>query len=182
MINMNCSKKSMLVAMLCSAMMLSVSSAQNTSTGTIDVKLTLTGSCLINDTDISKGDVTLGELDFGSESTSYAGELDANLPITLRCSTETPATLTLNSGLYDGLSTGNGAYAMKHAASTNYVGYDIYKDVSKTTALANNDLIYTSLNDGTVETVTLYGTARMNSSDTYLPGEYSDTLTVDIAF
>ena len=157
------------------------------STGTIDVTITLTEACQIASASPEGSSINLGTMDFGSTTT-----LDHNAPIeseingfTVQCSAATAPKFTLASGLNDDTNNaGKGSYnhAMKHVSEDLYVGYNLYADASRATAISTETPFFTSKNDGSEETVMLYGKAELDANGSYLPGVYNDTVTINIAF
>ena len=156
--------------------------AQNQATGTIDVKLTLTESCSVGGADLKPGDnITMGEFNFGTEAASHIGDLEESLSLKVRCVTANPVKLTLTSGLYDTQLADS--RAMKSTDGDVYVGYNVYKQPSKVDKVSNGDVFYEQpANTVEEQTVVLHGIATMVSGGGYKPGDYTDTLTVNVDF
>lgn len=156
--------------------------AQNQATGTIDVKLTLTESCSVGGANLKPGDsFKMGEFDFGTEAASFIGDLEGALPLTVRCVTSNPVKLTITNGLND--ANFADSRAMKGTDGDVFVGYNVYKQPDKQDLISNGEAFYEQpANTLEEQTVVLHGVATMVSGGGYIPGDYTDTLTVNVDF
>lgn len=66
------------------------------------------------------------------------------------------------------------------ANGSKYVSYDIYTDAGHSSKITNGTAFFTSANNGTAESVNIYGQASGGSGLT--PGNYTDTLTVQLTY
>ena len=152
-----------------------------TVTGTIDASITLEDACSINNEEGSA--VDFGSLAFGTHSALF-DESDAQVAgaggISVLCSPGVAPTFTLLSGLHDNQAS-PAVHAMQDTAETAFVGYTLYTDSARTTALAVNDTIVLSAFASTPQTIDLYGRAFGDPGN--LPaGTYEDTLNVELSW
>ncbi len=150
--------------------------------GVINATITLAGACSINGSAPVAG-ATWGTLDFGSQSTLFTTATaqvngSGSSPISLQCATTTPPTLTILSGTNDANAGSGHLHAM--ANGSKYVSYDIYTDAGHSSKITNGTAFFTSANNGTAESVNIYGQASGGSGLT--PGNYTDTLTVQLTY
>ena len=145
--------------------------------GTVNASLVLTSSCLINGVTGAEGAV-FGALDFGTETTMFGtvnGQvLSGTGAMKVLCSAGTTPAITLGAGNHDGLAPAQGTRAL--ASGSNYVGYDLYSDVGRTTPIAIGGNVTLPQSTGVEQTVNIYGKA---TGKVGLPaGTSPDTITV----
>lgn len=150
--------------------------------GVINATITLAGACSINGSAPTAG-ATWGTLNFGSQSTLFTTATaqvtgTGSSPISLQCATTTPPTLTIVSGTNDSNAGSGHLHAM--ASGSKYVPYDVYTDAGHSSKISNGTAFFTSANNGTAESVNIYGQATGVSGLT--PGTYTDTLTVQLTY
>lgn len=151
-------------------------------TGTVNVKITLTGGCLVGTDPIQENDV-LGDIDFGSHSTLF-DQADGQLlnssasALEVRCNSTIAPTFTVVNGVNDAQ---GGSYNHAMANSSVYVPYSLYSDAGRSQIVNNGSAFFTSANDGSVETVNLYARAY-NPNTPLTVGDYTDILTIRIDF
>ncbi len=150
--------------------------------GVINATITLAGACSINGS-APVGGATWGTLDFGSQSTLFTTATaqvngSGSSPISLQCATTTPPTLTIISGTNDANAGSGHLHAL--ASGSGYVSYDIYTDAGHSSKITNGTAFFTSANNGTAESVDIYGLASGETGLT--PGTYTDTLTVQLTY
>lgn len=149
--------------------------------GVINVTITLTDSCVINGS-IPVAGATWGNLDFGSHPTLFTSANaqvfgQGSTPITVQCEAATPPTLQIIAGVND---SHGGTHKHSMVNGPDYVPYDIYTNPGLTTVIDNGTPFFTSANNGTVETVNIYGQAF--GAVGLSPGTYNDTLTVQLTY
>lgn len=150
--------------------------------GIINATITLAGACSLNGS-TPVGGATWGTLDFGSQSTLFTTATaqvngSGSSPISLQCATTTPPTLTIVSGSNDSNAGSGHLHAM--ASGSKYVNYDVYTDAGYSTKIDNGTAFFTSANNGTTESVNIYGQA--SGATGLVPGTYTDTLTVQLTY
>lgn len=165
--------------------MLTSPAAFSQATGDVDVKIQLTDACIING-DPTSGAFGFGDLDFGTTGTLFTQQdgqvLSSGSTIEMTCLAATPPTLEVLSGLHDAQG-GTSNHAM--AKGTEYIPYDIYDAPSRTAGdvIVNNNVFFTSANDGTPENVDIYGRAFGDPlGGGFTPGTYTDKLTIQVNF
>ncbi|QIQ20761.1 Csu type fimbrial protein [Zophobihabitans entericus] len=156
-----------------------------TLTGVIASTITLTGACAINGSVISAVGSSFGTLDFGIHPTLFteaSAQVNgiASTPMTFQCNSSTAPTLTVVSGVNDSHATNGNTHSMANTLAGKYVSYSLYKDAAHTSVIANGTPFFTSKNDGSSETVNIYGKAVGGAG--LVPGLYTDIVTVQIDF
>ena len=169
-----------ILSLASAAALCSTAAQAQTVTGTIDATITLVSGCQVNGNTAATA-VDFGTIDFGSHTTLFdeaLTQLEANgdASISILCSPGSPASLTVTSGLHDGVVAG-ASRAM--ANGSNFVPYDIYSDSARNNLLANNTSISVPA-DGTVQEVPIY--ARAEGRPGLVAGIYTDTLSVTLTF
>ena len=119
--------------------------------------------------------ITANDLDFGTQSTPLA-QTDSNTFIDVRCTNESPFSVGLN----DGLHASGGSRRMSDGS--NFVSYGLFQDAARSvdwdnTTNRKNDV---GLGTGTSIMMTVYG--RIPAAPLAIPGDYTDTITVDVQF
>ncbi|MGH8081122.1 MAG: Csu type fimbrial protein [Lysobacter sp.] len=160
-------------------------SADAAITGKIDSKITLTSACVVNGGNTPDGSsgVTFGTLDFGTQNTLFTqadaqAQTGATAGIVVQCSAGGAPSLSIGAGLYDGSGSGGGNKAMRHAADTSkFVTYSMYADAGRTD-LINSGRSFPLLNNGTQQTVNVYG--RAFGAAGLIAGNYTDTVVVTL--
>jgi spore coat protein U-like protein len=138
--------------------------AQQTSTDTFQVQITIDVAC----------DMTASDLDFGTHG-FLATDVDAQSALTVTCSNLAPYEIGLNEGV-------NGARLMQSGAGAQ-VGYELYTTAART--IVWDDIGGTTVVSGTgtgaAQTVDVFGRVP---AQTPAPaaGAYTDTVTATIQF
>ena len=169
------------------ALFASASFAQSTTTGSFDVKVTVTKSCAINP-------VTAPDVQFDSVDTTNTTAQTKSTTLNVRCSRGTTYEIGLTPGNFDATNptstTGNGFMKRTAAgittAAEQKIAYKLTKDAGGATAWGN--VTGTSGNttkatgNGNLQPVTVYGTVAGGSAWNVEPGSYADTVTVTVTF
>ena len=146
---------------------------------------TTPASFQVTATVLSKCSATAATLPFGNY-TPGAGALAVNTAISVRCTKNTPFTISLNGG-----STTGGTVGQRLMASgTNTLQYNLYKDAAFTTIFGDGTLTSaTSAGTGNGVAVanavstTVYGSLPDNATNqSAVPGAYSDTISVTVSY
>ncbi|HKT14371.1 MAG TPA: spore coat U domain-containing protein [Allosphingosinicella sp.] len=159
-------------------------SAQAQIAGTIDATMTLTTGCIINSQNLADGatSIDFGTISFGSHSSLFT-QADAEVVgtgagIAIQCTPGVAPSLVFGAGENDGEGTGAGNRAMVHATSTDqFVNYGLYSNSGRTTLITIGGSIALS-DDGSAQTVHVYG--RAFGAPGLETGNYSDTVLVTL--
>ena len=140
--------------------------AQTTVTDTFDVMIQIDAFCAItNPTD----------LDFGT-NTLLNADIDQSATFDVQCTDTTPFDIGLDQGLNftttRRMDNGGGSF----------VNYALYSDVGYSTDWGNTIATDTvaDTGDGTANTYTVYG--RVPTQTTPAPGNYADTVTIEVTY
>jgi spore coat protein U-like protein len=136
---------------------------------------TITTACAIS----AVGTMNFGNLGLSFWTTDKAA-VSAN--ITYTCSSGLPATITLGQGLNPEAGSSDAAplRRMRLGATSNHIGYNLYKDSGDTTVWGNTAATgVATTGTGSAQTATAYGKATHANVPV---GSYSDTLVVTITF
>lgn len=163
-------KKSLPLMLAAMTALAPASATADTATDTFQVTATVLGSCAVSATDLAFGDYT----------PTSGTPLDQTSTVTVTCTTGTTYDVGLNAGLNDD---GNGVTGRRMVyASTNFLGYALYSDSSRTTNWGNT--VDTDTIDGTgsgsAQQLTVYGRVPINQYVTV--GNYADTITVTVTY
>lgn len=153
-------------------------------TGNIDATITLESGCIINGDNNSDGasNVDFGTLDFGTQTTLFT-QADADVVgnasgISIQCTAGNAPVLTFGAGENDGEGTGGGNKAMVHATdSAQFVSYTLFADSGRSDAI-NVGRQFTLANDGSQQTVNVYGRAFGEAG--LIEGTYTDIVSVTL--
>ena len=148
------------------------------SSGTINVQLTITSACLVNGTASTASFGSAGTIAFPNEPGTFT-QTDAQLvgslgDLAIRCSPGTTPTLTIGSGLNDD----SGVRRM--ASGANRIGYRLYSDAGRSQEVTVGQSIALGTMGQTAVTVPLY--ARATNSGVLPAGAYADTVQVTLAW
>jgi spore coat protein U-like protein len=157
--------------------------------GTLNASLNLTSACSVNG-EIPAGPVDLGDLDFGTHSAVFTGELTAQARVAgertkIRCSGDIGSvSIEINAGLNAGGTPafGDGTRALKHETENVYVRYELYADPTHTTVYMAGVAQPVALTPGEELELPIYGRINKSSPEGLQPGTYRDTVTVTITF
>lgn len=160
-----------------------LSPVQANITGSINANITLQDGCTINGSNPSNGasGVSFGTLNFGPQTTLFA-QVDSQVigaagGIAVQCTVGVSPVLVIGAGQFDGLGA-NGLRAMLNlSVPGNYVGYNLYRDPSRTQVIAPGDSI-TLLADGSPQLVQVFG--RAFGASGLNSGTYTDLVTVTL--
>jgi spore coat protein U-like protein len=155
----------------------SAAAATSPASGSFNVTANVQGSCQVTATT----DIAFGTYD--PADVNFATPLDKNGSVSVRCVKGMSPTVTLDQGLHGTGTCTAPARAMKDAASTATLGYDIYSDSAHASAWgcdASNDVAFTAAASTTATTLTTYG--RIPAGQNIGLGSFSDTVTVEVAF
>lgn len=154
-------------------------------TGTIDVTMTLTAACSINNS-TATDEFDLGALDFGTATTLFDqadGQVGgADGTISVICSPGASPALTVTGGTNDAESSGEGNHAMVGEGGDQFIPYSLYTDAARSQQIVTNEAVnFDGEPDGeNAQTLQFYGRAYGQSGLT--AGAYTDTLTVALTF
>lgn len=156
----------------------SVASVQAaTNTGDMTVTANVDSACTVSASPMAFGPVVPGVT---KETTAI---------VTANCTNGTSYTLNLGDGLWH-ITTGGtgGEYRRQMAAGTTFrMPYVIYSDSARTTSIDAtagelNNLLTTTVANGTDQQVEIYGRVKGAETTTQQPGSYVDTVIVSIGF
>ncbi|AMB85658.1 spore coat protein [Pseudomonas agarici] len=156
--------------------------AATTVTGQISSTLILTSSCLVNG-GAGSANLNFGTLNFGTTTSLFTNigtqlVADGGGAVSIQCSSGTTPTVTIQSGLHDGQSSG-GTRALYDGVA-NFVPYDLYTDSGYNDLLASNGVINLASSTGDAQTINIWGRAVGKAG---LPaGTYTDTISVQLSF
>jgi spore coat protein U-like protein len=169
-------KKILCAATVAGIMFSSVSSSiAATTTGQLDVKVTILESCQID----TVGGSTNALLDFGNVN-SFNQNVDAvtagNVSFRIQCNDGVSYSISLNEGLNED----SNQRRMKSATGNVFVNYNLYQDAARSTEWTDSSPV-TGTSDGSPVTLPVYG--RIPSGQT-LPaaGEYTDTVVATVTY
>ncbi|MCE5232342.1 MAG: spore coat U domain-containing protein [Mizugakiibacter sp.] len=149
-----------------------------TASGSFNVTASVVPSCKV----VSTADIAFGNYDPADANNTTA--LDAAGNVTVRCTKNTPAAVTLNQGNNAAAGSTCAAPSRQMADSgSNRLGYAIYKDASRTQAWgcdATNQASFTSAGIASPATLDTYG--RIPAGQDVPAGSYSDTVAVTVTF
>ncbi len=168
----------------------------DTMTGSINVRLTLTPGCQVNNQTSSAG-MNLGSLDFGSRTTVFT-DITATLAgpsgnaIYVKCSVGQTYNVQVTGSSpkpteVHGLETTQARYMIRTDNPSIGLAYTIYSDIGQNTPIADNtNLRDTGIPDGTLGDVYLInGRIRRGPGDNgngIPPGAYADTISVAVNY
>jgi spore coat protein U-like protein len=143
--------------------------AAGSATAQFDVTLTIQAGCELS---------APNDLAFGTQSFLDISDIDSTVDLSIRCTTGTPATITLDDGL------NGGTVALRTMElGANSINYTLYTDNTYSQIWGDGSLgtftrAYTGT--GSAETLTVYG--RVPTQTTPAAGAYSDTITMTVTF
>ena len=155
--------------------------AQAADTTTFNVKLVVTKSCTITA-------AAATDVDFGTQASTVTANVDNAGSLTVRCTPLTPYAIALNAGANAATAGDVTTRRMKHTDATvttnNYVGYQLYADLSRTTVwggtTGTNTLASAGL--GINQVYPVYGRINNLAANNPAPGSYQDTVTATIIY
>ena len=131
-----------------------------TTTANLQVHLTVERSC----------EVHVSDMDFGTH-TRDSGPLNASANTIITCSSGTPFNIT---------STSDHSYTMKNTATAEKVDYALYSDNAGASELSTTPIPGTGT--GSAEVIPIYGKVTARALSQASPGDYSDTVTLTVAY
>ncbi len=138
--------------------------AQTTTTDTFDVLIQIDAFCAITNPT---------NLDFGT-NTLLNANIDQSSTFDVQCTNTTPFDIGLDQGL-------NFTTTRRmDDGATNFVEYALYSDAGYTTAWDDTANLVSDTGDGTANTFTVYG--RVPPQTTPAPGNYQDTVTIEVTY
>lgn len=168
---MNMKRRSILLAVaLVAAGLLATTAQAQTVTNTMPVTITIQDAC-----DISTAPTTL---DFGTAGPLMAN-VDSTSTISVTCTSGAGYNIGLDAGLNDG---GLGINARAMTDGTDFVGYQLYQDATRTNVWGETIGTDTVASTGTggAQAFTVYG--RVPPQATPPAGTYNDTVTVTVTY
>lgn len=131
-----------------------------TRTASLQVNLTVEKSC----------EVRVSDMNFGSHARD-SGPIQASANTTITCSSGTPFNIT---------STSDHNYAMKNTATADKVDYTLYSDNAGASDLSTTPIPGTGT--GSAQVIPIYGKVTARALSQASPGDYSDTVTLTVAY
>jgi spore coat protein U-like protein len=115
---------------------------------------------------------------------------DAEAVVSATCTSGTAYTLDLGNGANSSTTVGTTTpFRRQMASGASMLPYGLYQESARTTAIdatatgaASNNFLTTTLGDAEVQTKTVYGRIFAAESAAKVPGSYSDTVVVTVAF
>ncbi|SEL80522.1 Spore coat protein U (SCPU) domain-containing protein [Pseudoxanthomonas sp. GM95] len=156
-----------------------VASAADTTT--FNVKLIVTKACTITA-------AAATDVDFGSAASTATANVDNTGTLTVQCTPLTPYTVALNAGSNAGTTGDVTTRRMKNTnasiTTNNYVGYQLYSDVTRSAVwgatTGTNTQAGTGL--GLNQVYTVYGRITNLAGNNPATGSYQDTVTATITY
>ncbi|QLK87894.1 SCPU domain-containing protein [Arsenophonus endosymbiont of Aphis craccivora] len=167
-----------------------------TTTGTVNVTLTLSNSCVVNGSTATSA-VPLGTLDFGTQPTTFSQLItqlsNSGTTFTVQCPPNDTFSAVLNSSNDTAPTTPHGTQIGSTARYVNLTGnshgvfyglFDTNPSPTPGTALANNTtIIPVSGPTNGVSTYTLYGLIQGNGTNAgIIAGTYTDVVNITINY
>ncbi|WP_241575730.1 spore coat U domain-containing protein [Rosenbergiella nectarea] len=162
--------------------------AAGSATGSLQVKVNVQSSCVLNTATVGGTTATQALLDFGT-ITHLAADIKANTStsgqgLTVLCSPNTAWSLNFDGG--NNLSSSQ--RRMSDTTKSNYIAYNLYADSGYAKAVPVNSsttdatgAVFTGTGTGAAQNVIVYG--KIPATGTIpVPGSYSDTVTVYVIF
>lgn len=162
-----------LTATLAAGVMAAGVAQSATTTTTFAVTATVQSTCSASATALAFGTYTPG-----------AGAVTNNSTISVKCTKNTPYTVTLNAGT----TTGDAFTQRLMASGANTLQYNLYTTAAFTTVFGDGTggtgtQTGTGAGVATANTVTVYGQLLDSASNqAAVPGSYSDTITVTVSY
>ena len=122
--------------------------------------------------------VTANILDFGTPAGSITTNIDSTTTVQATCSNTTAYQIGLDNG-----QNASGTARRMAGGTSEFIGYELYRDSSRTLRWGNSPSTNTVAGSGTGSAqpaVTIYG--RVPPQTTPSPGSYSDTITVNVTY
>jgi len=150
-------------------------------TTTFNVKLLVTKACTITA-------AAATDVDFGTQTSTTTGNVDNTGSLTVQCTPLTPYTIALNAGSNAGTTGDVTTRRMKNTnasvTTNNYVGYQLYTDVTRgsvwgTTTGTNTQA---GIGLGINQSYTVYGRITNLAGNNPATGNYQDTVTATITY
>jgi spore coat protein U-like protein len=138
--------------------------AQTTVTDTFDVLITINAFCAIT---------SPTDLDFGA-NTLLNANVDQTSTFDVQCTNTTPYDIGLDQGLNF-----SGSRRMDDGGG-NFVSYALYSNAGRTTVWDDGANLVNATGTGSVVTHTVYG--RVPPQTTPAPGNYTDTVTIEVTY
>lgn len=154
-----------------------VASAQSTTTGTLQAKITITSNCVI-----AAGTT---DLDFSSHaSTETAPATADNGGFSVTCTNQTPYSIGLQSTASGSAKNGTGAMKSADAGITQTVGYQLYQDSARATVWGNETSgsvnTKSATGSGSAQTYVVYGATTTTLN---VPAStYADTVQINVYY
>ena len=143
----------------------------NNSGGTLLTTYTLDATIEIPD----QCRITANDLDFGTQSAPLA-QTDSDTFIDVRCTNASPFTV----GLSNGLNPSGGSRRMSDGS--NFVSYGLFQDAARNVDWDNTSNRKSGAGLGTGTSIMMNVFGRIPADPAAVPGNYTDTITVDIEF
>lgn len=119
--------------------------------------------------------ITANDLDFGTQSTPLA-QTDSDTFIDVRCTNASPFTVGLSNGLHPS----GGSRRMSDGS--NFVSYGLFQDAARNVDWDNTGNRKSGAGLGTSTSIMMSVFGRIPADPAAVPGNYTDTITVDIEF
>lgn len=149
-------------------------SAQQTATGSMDVKIVITANCAVTGTSTT--------LDFGSRASTASGAQASNGGFTVSCSNLTPYNIGLKSNASGADDNGKGVMSSAAPGVTQTIDYQLYQDAGFATAWGNTNPTNTvaGVGTGSDQNYTVYG--QVTSSLNVPAATYTDTVAINVYY
>lgn len=168
--------------------------ADTSTSGKLNVQMTLTSSCAISGASgLGSSNANFGSLNFASQPSTFSGTISANASdgaggagtTQVVCSPDVSSlTVSVSGGNNAGQGTdvGTGSRAMKLGSS--FLPYEVYSDSAMTTAYpsAATPLGVALPGNGAPLTLPVYGRVNKTSTKAMPAGSYADVLQVTVAW
>lgn len=140
---------------------------------TLQVSATVASKCLMQGETLSFGT-------YDPASANNTAALNATGSLQIKCTRNTSATISMDSGQYASQAAGT-SRAMRSADGENYLSYDLYLDPARSTVWNDvNKAVYSAASGGVTSAISIYGTVP--ASQDVGDGQYNDVVTITANF
>lgn len=163
------------------ALLAATGAASAADTTTFNVKLVVTKACTITA-------AAATDVDFGTQTSTTSSNVDNTGTLTAQCSPLTPYSIALNAGANASTANDVATRRMKNTdggvTTNNYVGYQLYSDVTRSTVWGANTGANTVAGTGIglPQPYIVYGRVSNLAANNAAAGAYQDTVTATITY
>lgn len=139
-----------------------------TATNTFNVTMTITSQCTVTNPTV---------MGFGAAGVLSSTKIQSN-SFQVTCTNTTPYTIGLDTGLH---ASGSQRRMLGGATNTEFVNYELYTDVGRTTVWGNASGSWVSgTGNGAAQSYNVFGSVPAQTTPS--PGNYTDTITITVTY